>query len=230
MFRKPGINVKIHIHEKNQFFHLSGRMGHEVKVGEKISSQINIHEVHQLPKYYTNDEETSDESDNRIAKKYETVCSEINFDECIQNELTRQMITATKDKCLAPWFPIEYSINQIGNHTVCSKEKDVNASYWIYWNQITNQQNDCNKPCKSIVVSIGGKNYNYDESKNFGSVTFYFSMTSTKTLEHYLYTFTNLFAEVGGYLGLLLGYSCLDFAATMRRVVKKKPWRGFTLF
>ena len=79
-------------------------MGHEVKVGEKISSQINIQEVHQLPKYYTGYEATGDESNNQMAKKYETVCSEINFDECIQNELTRQMITATEDKCLVPWF------------------------------------------------------------------------------------------------------------------------------
>ena len=36
IFRKPEVNVKIHIHEKNQFFDLSGRMGHEIKIGEKI--------------------------------------------------------------------------------------------------------------------------------------------------------------------------------------------------
>ena len=128
IFRKPEINVKIHIHEKNQFFDLSGRMGHEIKVGEKISSQINIHEVHQLPKYFNRNEMSSDAIENQTVKKYDTVCSDINFDECIQKELTRQMISATEDKCVVPWFPTLYSIEQIGNHTVCSKEKDVNTS------------------------------------------------------------------------------------------------------
>ena len=200
-------------------------MGHEIKVGEKISSQINIHEVHQLPKYFNRNEMLTDAIENQTTRMYDTVCSNINFDECIQKELTRQMISETEDKCLVPWFPTLYSMEQIGNHFVCTKEKDVNTSYWIYWNKITNQQNDCNKPCKSIVVSIGGKNYNYNKTRNFGSVRFYFSMTSTKTLEHYLYTFTNLFAEVGGYVGLLLGYSCLDFASTIKHLVNKKPWR-----
>ena len=208
---------------------MSGRMGHEVKVGEKISTQINIHEVHQLPRYYSKDEKFNNESENKAMKKYDTVCAEIDFDECIQKELTRQMISATEDKCLVPWFPTQFSMEQIGDHNVCTKEKDVNASYWVYWNQITNQKNDCNKPCKKIVVSTGGKNYHYDGSKNYGSIRFYFSMTSTKTMEHYLYTFTNLFAEVGGYVGLLLGYSCLDFAATIRHAVEKKPWRQFSI-
>ena len=204
-------------------------MGHEIKPGERISTQINIHEVHQLPKYYTSDDTENYQYKNTATKQYDTVCSEINFDECIQKELTHQMIQGTEEKCFVPWFPTKYCMEEIGSHQICTKEKDVNASYWTYWNRITNQQNDCNKPCKSIVVSIGGKNYNYDENTNLGSVRFYFSMTSTKTVEHYLYTFTNLFAEVGGYLGLLLGYSCLDLASTMRHLAETKPWRGFTL-
>lgn len=228
-FRKPGIDVKIHIHGKHQFFDFSGRMGHTIKAGESIHSQVSINEVHQLPTYYTSVDNVHHQSENE-AKHYETVCSEIKFDECIQQELTRQMIHQTDENCLVPWFPTKYSIEQIGSHQVCTKENDVNASYWIYYNKITNQQNDCNRPCKSIIVSVGGKNYNYNKNNNYGTAMFYFSMTSTKTMENYLYTFTNLFAEVGGYLGLLLGYSCLDLASSMWYLAKKKPWRGISWF
>ena len=220
-FRKPGVAVKINIHEKNQFLDFSGRMGHDIMVGEKVSSQINIHESNQILKKYTDPHDTHGQS----SESYDTTCSQMEYDSCIYKALTRIMIKETEDKCLVPWFPKNYSMEQIGSHQACTLEKDVNASYWIYWNRITNQMNDCNKPCKSVVLNIGGKNYQHNRNLTYGTALFYFTMTSTHTTEHFLYSPTSLFAEIGGYLGLLLGYSCLDLASTLRDISEKIQWR-----
>ena len=222
--RKNDTNVKIHIHEKDQFLDFSGRMGHEVKTGEKVSAQINIHEVHQLERKFDDPHKTHGQASIENTTKHGTVCKDMAYDPCILNELSKSMIDETDDRCLVPWFPKEYSLNYIGNHTVCTKENDINSSFNIYYKRITNQQNDCNKPCKSIVLNIGGKNYEKNENQTFGVGLFYFSMTSTKTTEKYLYSFTSMFAEIGGYLGLLLGYSFLDLASTIHDVCLKHPW------
>ncbi len=35
----------------------------------------------------------------------------------------------------------------------------MNTTFWIAWNRVTNQRNDCPNPCKSLQISVGGKNY-----------------------------------------------------------------------
>ena len=215
------------MHEKNQFLDFSGRMGHEINQGEKISMQININEVTQKELGMKN--QHSDELIGENPTGFETICTPMIYDNCMYEKLTKAMIEATDENCTVPWFPTEFSIGLIGNHTTCSNEKDVNTSYWIYYKRITNQQNDCNRPCKSMVLNIGGKNYEYNEdqtkdNQTYGIGIFYFSMTSTKTEESYLYSFSSLIADVGGYLGMLLGFSFLDFASAIQILAQKKPW------
>ena len=103
-------------------------MGHEVNVGEKVSSQINIHEVHQIPRIIGDGHDTQ----HKLSKdphSYGTSCSKMDYDSCMYKELTREMIENTETKCLVPWFPKTYSMEQIGRHEVCTLEKDVNTSY-----------------------------------------------------------------------------------------------------
>ena len=199
-------------------------MGHEIKKGTKVSFQINIHEVHQLEKKYNNPHVTHGQSGEDV-NQYDTLCTEMEYDPCIYKALTKSMIQETEDRCVVPWFPMEYSKEQIGSHTVCTKEQDINKTYYTYWNRITNQRNDCNKPCKSVVLNIGGKNYEYKNETNPGIGLFYFSMTSTQSKEKELKSFLSLVAEIGGYMGLLLGYSCLDLASTIRNASEKRSLR-----
>ena len=213
------------MHEKNQFLDFSGRMGHEVNQGEKVTLQININEVTQIEKELNMEPKYSGENPTG----FDTICERMIYDNCMYEQLTKLMIKETQQKCTVPWFPPEFSIGLIGNHTVCSEEKDVNASYWIYYQRITNQQNDCNRPCKSMVLNIGGKNYEYNadqtkDNQTYGVGLFYFSMTATKTEESYLYSFSSLIADIGGYMGMLLGFSFLDFASAIQVLAKKKPW------
>ena len=59
-------------------------MGHQIKSGEKISSQINIHDVQQL------------ESDRH--SYHDQSCSYSSYDHCIYNKLETQMIKNTEDR------------------------------------------------------------------------------------------------------------------------------------
>ena len=214
--RKPNVDVRIHLHEQHQFLDFTGRMGHEINRGEKITAQINIHDVEQLEREF-HDPHSSDHQPGGIAQEYSTTCSAKHYDECIYNQLTKRMLKESETNCVVPWFP--------GNYTVCTQENDINTTFSIYWNRITNQLNDCNTPCKSTVLNIAGKNYRKDNSLNYGTGIFYFSATSTQSKEHYLYTFTSMVAEIGGYLGLLLGYSCLDLASAIRDASQKRHMR-----
>ena len=198
-------------------------MGHEINHGERVSLQININEVIQIEKELDMKNKYSGE-DNPTG--YETICAEMIYDDCIYEKLTKRMIDETEENCTVPWFPSRFSKDLIGNHKVCSEENDVNKTFWIYWDRITNQENDCNRPCKTMVLNIGGKNYVQNENQSQGVGLFYFSMTSTKTEELYLYSFSSLIADIGGYLGMLLGFSFLDFASAIQILAKKQPCKN----
>ena len=83
---------------------------------------------------------------------------------------------------------------------------------------------DCNIPCHSLTVNLGAKNYQNKtvEAQDYGRLTLYYAPSVTQNEEHLLYTPLNLFAEVGGYVGLILGYSLFHVAALTRSAIEAK--------
>ena len=57
---------------------------------------------------------------------------------------------------------------------------------------------------------------------NKGRINFYFEKRVLLSEEHYFYTGLSLLAEIGGYLGLLLGVSFLNFASWVAFLVQRK--------
>ena len=53
-------------------------------------------------------------------------------------------------------------------------------------------------------------------------IYFYYEKRVVMSKEHYFYTGVSLFAEIGGYLGLLLGISFLNFASWVAALVQSK--------
>ena len=51
---------------------------------------------------------------------------------------------------------------------------------------------------------------------------FYFAPKVMKTTEHYFYTALSLLAEIGGYLGLLLGVSLWHFASWLADLLQER--------
>ena len=80
-------------------------------------------------------------------------------------------------------------------------------TFRIAWDRITNQKRDCLNPCQTLILTVGAKNVALDESRDFGELYLYFSPRIKRSEEHYFYTFLSLMAEIGGYVGLFLGFS-----------------------
>jgi hypothetical protein len=59
-------------------------------------------------------------------------------------------------------------------------------------------------------------------SDGLGQITLYFQPRVMRSEEHHLYTVLSLLAEIGGYVGLLLGYSLLHAASSISSFLETK--------
>ena len=100
----------------------------------------------------------------------------------------------TDQRCTVPWSK--------DDERICKTAKDINTTFWIGWNHITNQEKDCLAPCHSTLVNVGGKNVANLSDPTPSQIYLYFSARVTKSQEHYLYSFLTLIGRIGGYLGL----------------------------
>ena len=146
-------------------------------------------------------------------------CTNEVFDDCVYDVMAREMKENTGDKCTAPYVrdPIR----------ICTKERDIYAASKIATNLISNGEHGCLNPCHWVTVDLGAKNYQTDNLNNFTSddyalLDLYFLPTATQNREKLLYTILHLFAEIGGYLGLLLGYSMFSFFGWINQVFVEK--------
>ena len=69
----------------------------------------------------------------------------------------------------------------------------------------------CYRPCDYMDVSFGYPSIYEISDDNDSSLTFYFKKSIPVRESHLAYPQSSLFAEIGGYMGLLLGFSILDF-------------------
>ena len=167
------------------------------------------------------DEVEYDEDDlfNFKSEDANKTCTNEVFDDCVYDVMAREMKENTGDKCTAPYVrdPIR----------ICTKERDIYAASKIATNLISNGEHGCLNPCHWVTVDLGAKNYQTDNLKNFTSddyalLDLYFLPTATQNREKLLYTILHLFAEIGGYLGLLLGYSMFSFFGWINQVFVEK--------
>ena len=120
-----------------------------------------------------------------------------NFDkECVYDKLDR-IKEHTKTNCSVPWA------KNIGN--ICTDVNDAREAL----NQaldITSSigLSKCPRWCQSMPMKISGS---YGRGSLSSSITFNFQAIVPTSTEEYLYLFPNLFAEVGGWVGIMVGYS-----------------------
>ena len=77
----------------------------------------------------------------------------------------------------------------------------------------------CYRPCDYMDISFGYPSI-YDIQNN-SSLTLYFKKSIPIRESHIAYPKSSLFAEIGGYMGLLLGFSFLDFAKVVQCIFKR---------
>ena len=180
------IDAKIYIHAKDQFLDFSGRMGYKVHLGERLEFQLTVQEIKQFE--YKNVKNAL-----AITSKDKSCSYEI-YDDCMYSKVVNIMKNSTESQCTVPWIR--------DNTNICSVPEDVNTTFWIAWNRITNQYKDCLGPCHATLVIMGAKNCKHLGHHNYSKLYLYFSSRIKKTEEHYEYSFLKLIGQIGGYLGL----------------------------
>ena len=178
-------------------------------------------------------------------------CIETYYDKCMYGALTDHMHRQTQDErgCTAPWILDE---DLEGTSNICKNPENINTTFWEAWNRVTNQLKDCPVPCDSLLVSLGAKNYKVKKKhpyllhiivkvckvmtmsvcssfqkkniteQDYGLLYLYFAPRTMFSEELILYTPLSLFAEIGGYVGLLLGVSIWNFAAWISDILELK--------
>ena len=173
-------------------------MGHKVLLGTNMQAQVDVHHFSLLQK----------KLENGLLS-----CEHFNYDQCIYKTLEKHMNESYG--CIAPWV--------VGSKVgICTDYEKAKGAFEIAWNRVTNQKSDCPNLCEKIKVFLGGKNTGELENNDKSLVYLYFQATTQSSQEHLLYIELNLFAEIGGYLGLLLGYSLLSFAQFIGDFLEKK--------
>ena len=194
------MDVKLYFHAPGQFLDLFGRMGYKLYRGEVMQTQITIRDSNELEK-----EVAEDENYFGFEKTTKKSCTTDLYDDCVYNMLNRDMLENTEDGCTAPYVKDAYNI--------CTKQKDILMASEIVTNIIKHGAHSCNVPCHSVGVDLGAKNYQNLTivRQPFAVLELYLLPTALQTTEKLLYTRLRLLAEIGGYIGLLCGYSLFSF-------------------
>ena len=81
---------------------------------------------------------------------------------------------------------------------------------------------DCPKPCKLFKVrAISHTKPQARGSQGTSTVKILFNELVTISTDQYSYTWLNLVAEVGGYVGLFLGYSVFQMTDLMEVIIQR---------
>ena len=130
---------------------------------------------------------------NSCISSSDRTCTHDEFDSCMYNNVANLMKENTAGKCTVPWVR--------SNENICTNHMDVNTTFWIGWNRITNQKKDCLSPCHTTITNFGAKNFQRLENEKYGYMYLYFLSRVVVSEEKYLYSFLKLIAQIGGYLG-----------------------------
>ena len=103
---------------------------------------------------------------------------------------------------------------------ICRNETDGKAAYTTYsW--LRNSGGSCLHPCKyltPLIIKQSEKNVAKDHQLELGLE---FENTIKKVTSYYDYTELSFIAEVGGYIGLFLGFSLYHITDAIKYVLSK---------
>ena len=108
--------------------------------------------------------------------------------------------------CAVPWMP--------NKDKVCKAENDRKTAFDIYQKNRRNQNDICPNSCLFTNMYFGPPvtGFNNAEDSEVGIAIFYFRRDIKTTTEYFLYSILSMVAEIGGYVGLLLGVSLFKLA------------------
>ena len=124
------------------------------------------------------------------------------FDECMYKTMQKLMLEQVG--CTVPWIPDKSNI--------CVEEGKRKAAFEVYQQNRRNQKDICPNSCLFTNMYFGPPvtGQNNEERSKFAWGVFYFRRDIKVTTEYFLYSLLSMAAEIGGYVGLLLGASLVN--------------------
>lgn len=125
-----------------------------------------------------------------------------NFDDCMYNEMKKIMLEQVG--CTVPWIPDKSNI--------CIEEDERKAAFEVYQQNRRNQRDICPNGCLSTNMYFGPPvtGINNEDRADIAWGVFYFRRDIKVSTEYFLYSLLSMVAEIGGYVGLLLGASLVN--------------------
>ena len=113
-------------------------------------------------------------------------------------------------------FPI-YTKKSINQH--CKINSTIKALYGKFAQKTFTEI--CPKPCAKMDVTFSSNTIDKNANEEEAAVRFYYHLQVSVRRAVLRYTQLSLLAEVGGYIGLLLGVSLMDTARIFSWIVEK---------
>ena len=124
------------------------------------------------------------------------------FDDCMYSKL--KQLQLDRAGFTVPWLP--------DKSKVCTDEISSKIAFQVYQQNRRNQKDICPNSCLFTNMYFGPPvtGVNNVERSNIGWGVFYFRRDIKVTTEYFLYSLLSMAAEIGGYVGLLLGASLVN--------------------
>ena len=144
-------------------------------------------------------------------KHGEQSCRNYDFDyECVEKRFDNQLTPLTKTNCTLPLAK--------GSQPICQNIDDIRVAKKLV-DDITNFENDrCIKVCQTIQLTYVGSQ---KASRGRVSIKLMFQPFISENLEADLYNLESLGGEIGGYVGIMVGYSILSLSELLISMLKK---------
>ena len=191
-------NLLVYIHHPGQFYWVDTVSKLPVHTNEKSFVDLSHSVVHAMPKAIVINGTKQNSCDEKMDYGYD-LCYKTEYDRRFQQEFG----------CLHPLIMNDQTkpICNIGMLSAFDKQR-----FWALHEEIRENrgQGICISPCSNIPLNFGVPDKSPSENGSF-HYRFYFKKFIPVQKEISKYPFESFVAEVGGYLGLLLGVSILDF-------------------
>lgn len=131
------------------------------------------------------------------------------FDDCMYQKLGN--ISIKEVGCTVPWL--------IDRSMICNQQTKAKKAFEVYQKNRRNQDDICLTPCHFSNMYFSPQ-VTGDYKEGLGWAVFYFRRDVKTTREYYLYSFSTMAAEIGAYVGLLLGASLLNLASILHYLIE----------
>ena len=114
-------------------------------------------------------------------------------------------------------------------NNICTNQTVGQQVFKYFKNTWALQKSECKVPCRKLITrqavlrdSLFGKFVDNDHNKPLTKMTLYMKEQVKTTEEIFLYTGLSLVAEIGGYVGLFLGWSVVNQTSMLVNLVYGK--------